>query len=166
MFEKGHIKKWIFNFYIIVLGLSAGSILALGIFVAPVVFVPDPILGKGILSHFQSGLLMSRVFINFNYLLSFTGFFILFFEFKAFFSLDKDKISFFIAIVVIYCIALFILYYTPYILHAQSQMQTETSGFASMHKGSELDFKILLVTIIALIWRRLYKKDVIVNKQA
>ncbi len=158
MFEKGHIRKSIFNFYIIILGLSAGSILALGVFVAPVIFLPDSVLGTGVLSHFQSGLLMSKVFVNFNYLLGFTGFFVLFFEFKAFFSLDKDKLSFFIAIIVIYCIALFVLYYTPYILHAQSQMKTETSGFMSMHKGSELDFKILLVTIIALMWRRLHKR--------
>lgn len=159
MFEKGYIKKWIFNFYIIVLGLNAGSILALGVFVAPVIFLPDSILGVGVLSHFQSGLLMSRVFVNFNYLLGFTGFFVLFFEFKAFFSLDKDKISFFIAILAIYCIGLFVLYYTPYIIQAQSQMQTQTSGFEAMHKGSELDFKILLVSFIGLMWRRLVKRE-------
>ncbi len=159
MYDKGHIKKWIFDFYIILLGLSVGSIFALGIFVAPVVFVPSPILGNGVLSQFQSGLLMSKIFLHFNYLLGFTGIFILFYEFKAFFSLDKDKISFFIAILAIYCIGLFVLYYTPYIIQAQSQMQTQTSGFEAMHKGSELDFKILLVSLVGLMWRRLVKRE-------
>ncbi len=158
MFENGHIKKWIFGLYIVVLGVCAGAIFALGIFVAPVIFVPDPILGKGVLSHFQSGLLMSKIFVHFNYLLGFTAFFMLFYEFRAFFSLDKDKLSFFIAIVFIYCAGLFILYYTPYILHAQAISAIQTSSFANMHKGSELDFKIMLFALLGLIFRRIYKK--------
>ena len=158
MIENGRIKKWVFTLYIVVLALCAGAILALGIFVAPVIFVPDPILGKGVLSHFQSGLLMSKIFVHFNYLLGFTAFFVLFYEFKAFFSLDKDKLSFFAAILVIYCAGLFILYYTPFILQAQSAAQTQTSAFLNMHKGSELDFKILLFSILILIFRRVYKR--------
>jgi len=158
VFENGYIKKWVFSLYVVVLGICAGSIFALGIFVAPVVFVPEPILGKGVLSHFQSGLLMSEIFVRFNYLLAFSALFTLFYEFKAFFSLDRDKLSFFAAILFIYCAGLFILYYTPYILQAQSQVATQTAGFEGMHKGSEIDFKIMLFSILVLMFRRVYKK--------
>ena len=160
MYKEGKIKSWIFIFYVMVLGICAGSILSLGVFVAPVIFVPDLILGNGVLSHYQSGLLMSHIFVKSNYLLNFTALFIIFYEFKAFFSLDRDKFSFFVSILVVYCIGLFTLYYTPYILKSQSlgEKVINSAGFENMHKGSEIDFKILLVALLLLIGRRIYIK--------
>lgn len=158
MFEKGKIKNSIFIVYILMLGVAAGAVLTLGVFVAPVVFLPGAILGDGVLSHFQSGLLMSHIFVRFNYLLNFVALFIIFYEFKAFFSLDRDKFSFFVSILTVYCIGLFTLYYTPYMLKAQAigEKAITSSAFENMHKGSELDFKILLISLIALFARRVY----------
>jgi hypothetical protein len=164
MFEQGKIKNSIFIVYVLMIGIVSGAVLTLGVFVAPVIFVPVPVLGDGVLSHFQSGLLMSHIFVRFNYLLDFLALFIIFYEFKAFFSLDRDKFSFFVSILSVYCIGLFTLYYTPYILKAQTigEKAIASSAFENMHKGSELDFKILLVSLAVLFVRRVYIRNSII----
>ncbi|HEF3520623.1 TPA: DUF4149 domain-containing protein, partial [Campylobacter jejuni] len=46
------------------LGSIIGVELILGIVVAPVIFYPANLIGEGVLSHFQSGLMMTRIFIK------------------------------------------------------------------------------------------------------
>ena len=49
----------IFSIYIFIIAALIGIELSLGALVAPVVFFPQQIIGDGVLSHFQSGKLMS-----------------------------------------------------------------------------------------------------------
>ena len=53
---------------------------------------------------------------------------------------------------------LFTLYYTPFIIEAQSigVSTTGSSAFEGMHKGSVIDFKILLTSLMVLFMRRVY----------
>lgn len=49
-----------------------GVELILGIVVAPTIF-PQNLIGEGVLSHFQSGLMMTQIFIKMGYLLIFVS---------------------------------------------------------------------------------------------
>ena len=55
-------------FYLLVLGISAGAIIATGALSAPVIFNMDSILGLGI-SNAESGLVMGNIFSRLNYVL-------------------------------------------------------------------------------------------------
>ena len=55
--------------YLWCLGVMVGMELAAGIFVAPVIFFPQKLLGEGVLSHFQSGLLMTDIFVRMEMIL-------------------------------------------------------------------------------------------------
>ncbi|EAH7779714.1 DUF4149 domain-containing protein, partial [Campylobacter coli] len=46
------------------LAAMIGIELILGIVVAPVIFYPANLIGEGVLSHFQSGLMMTQIFIK------------------------------------------------------------------------------------------------------
>ena len=59
------------SFYLFLLGICIGSELAIGIFMAPVIFYPSQYIGEGVLSHYQSGQLMTQVFLKYNILLIF-----------------------------------------------------------------------------------------------
>ncbi|EAL7925103.1 DUF4149 domain-containing protein, partial [Campylobacter coli] len=53
------------------LAAMIGIELILGIVVTPVIFYPANLIGEGVLSHFQSGLMMTQIFIKMGYLLIF-----------------------------------------------------------------------------------------------
>ncbi|MCD8545194.1 MAG: hypothetical protein LRY52_10250 [Sulfurospirillum cavolei] len=54
--------KSLTSLYLMVLGVALGVEIAAGAFVAPVIFFPQKYLGEGVLTHFQSGILMTQVF--------------------------------------------------------------------------------------------------------
>ena len=56
----------IFSIYIFIIAALMGIELSLGALVAPVVFFPQQIIGDGVLSHFQSGKLMSEIFVKYG----------------------------------------------------------------------------------------------------
>ena len=53
------------------LAVLIGAELTLGILVAPVIFFPQNIIGDGVLTHFMSGQMMTKIFLKFNYILLF-----------------------------------------------------------------------------------------------
>ncbi|WP_267525222.1 DUF4149 domain-containing protein [Campylobacter sp. MG1] len=124
--------------------LLAGIIfveLFIGIVVAPIIFYPSAIIGDGILSHFQSGLLMTQVFVKFNYLLLITCIINFIYELK-----NKKIIKILLSAFVFILALVFIFYYTQQILNLQSlgDIATKSDNFSNLHNGSELIFKIIV----------------------
>ncbi|MEF3191072.1 MAG: DUF4149 domain-containing protein, partial [Campylobacterales bacterium] len=64
--------------YVMFIGILAGAVVALGAFTASVVFHPQKV--GLVMDRFSSGLLMSEIFVRFNYLLGATGLAVLGYE--------------------------------------------------------------------------------------
>lgn len=143
--------------YLWLIGVCIGSMIIAGAIVAPVIFnaysqLPD--LG---ITQYDSGILMTQVFVKLNYLLNFSAIIIIIYELSAFKSSLKPSIILLgINILSILLIFLFTLYYTPAIVDAQKMgaAYTATPEFDSIHNQSEILFKILLVTLsVSFVWR-------------
>lgn len=146
-------------FYITFLGIALGVEIAAGAFIAPVIFFPHRFLGEGVLSHFQSGILMTQVFLKTNLLLSFVALYSVFIESLMWIKkTNRDIFSMLCVVVALGLSALFVLYYTPFIVEAQAQgaLATASEAFAKMHKESEAVLKALMVTQLGLLFRRVW----------
>ncbi len=134
-----------------------GTELTLGILVAPVIFSPQSIIGEGVLTHFMSGQMMTKIFLKFNYVLLFISAFVAVSELfdlrkKLAFSL---KFSTFMLSFLNLALALsFVFIFTPFIVHAQSlgAEATQTEEFAKMHSASEYVMKVMLVLQLILFF--------------
>ena len=150
--------KWIDIVYMMLLGITLGLVLSLGIVVAPVIFHADDYLGANILDHYQMGLLMTAVFLKSNYFLNFMAILIIVREAYDYKLFKRDKIILPSAATAVLMILLFTLYYTKQIVSMQaigaSIVQSET--FQNIHKASELDFGLLALSLLLLLGRRLY----------
>lgn len=149
--------KSVMSIYIILLGIALGVELCVGAFVAPVIFFPARYLGEGVLSHFQSGVLMTQVFLKSNMLLGFVAFYSMVFEMLTLIkNQNKDNIALMLSFVIFALTASFLFYYTPFIVDAQKAgaLATASEAFAKMHKESEWVMKFLMIVQITLIFRR------------
>ena len=134
-----------------------GTELTLGILVAPVIFFPQNIIGEGVLTHFMSGQMMTKIFLKFNYALLFVSAFVAVSELfdlrkKLAFSL---KFSTFMLSFLNLALALsFVFIFTPFIVQAQSlgAEATQTAEFAKMHSTSEYVMKVMLVLQLILFF--------------
>ena len=134
-----------------------GTELTLGILVAPVIFSPQNIIGEGVLTHFMSGQMMTKIFLKFNYVLLFVSAFVAVSELfdlrkKLAFSL---KFSTFMLSFLNLALALsFVFIFTPFIVQAQSlgAEATQTAEFAKMHSASEYVMKVMLVLQLILFF--------------
>ena len=134
-----------------------GTELTLGILVAPVIFFPQSIIGEGILTHFMSGQMMTKIFLKFNYVLLFVSAFVAVSELfdlrkKLAFSL---KFSTFMLSFLNLALALsFVFIFTTFIVQAQSlgDEATQTAEFAKMHSASEYVMKVMLVLQLILFF--------------
>lgn len=151
-------QKFFFISYLLLLGICIGVELAVGVLTAPVIFFPIKFLGEGVLSHYQSGILMTQIFLRFNVLLMMVVLFLVIYEIYVYFIKKSDIVSFVMMFFIVVCSLLFVLYFTPFILEAQSQgsIATQTDKFKNMHKGSEFAIKIVMVSQITLFFRRLW----------
>jgi hypothetical protein len=149
----------LYKLYLITLGLTVGMILALGAFSAPVIFNSNDMLKSELLSHYQMGLIMTEIFVRSNYFLGFATLFISMFEWRSFWY-ERDKINTLTFFVIVSVSMLFLFYYTPAIIQMQtiSEEATKSKAFYGMHIGSEIAYKILLVSISLLLYRRLGMK--------
>lgn len=150
-------RKWFTVGYIMLLGVVAGMILFAGVFTAPVIFNGNDYLAQDALTHYQSGILMTQIFIKLNYVLVFTALYVFLIEGYDFKLGKRDTLSLAFSFLIITTILLFVYYYTPFIVEAQTlgAEATKTKEFDSIHKGSELDFKILLFAIAGLLVTKL-----------
>lgn len=144
--------------YIWLLGAVIGIELAVGVLVAPVIFFPISILGEGVLSHYQSGLLMTHIFLRFNMILLVVSIASVLYELYMYRKKCGDVWAWGMSVVVLAGMGLFVFYYTPYILEAQAQgvEATRSAAFASMHKGSEWAIKVILIAQSIILGRRVW----------
>lgn len=149
--------KSVMSIYIVFLGVALGVELCVGAFVAPVIFYPVRYLGEGVLSHFQSGILMTQIFLKSNMLLGFVAFYGIVFEMLTFIkNQNKDNIALMLSFIAFALTASFLFYYTPFIVDAQNAgaLATASEAFAKMHKQSEWVMKFLMIVQMILIFRR------------
>lgn len=138
------------------LAAMIGIELILGIVVAPVIFYPANFIGEGVLSHFQSGLMMTQIFIKMGYLLIFVSIFNLLFEIYSFIKEDmKFQIKFsklILSILILILSLAFILYFTNTIVELQNlgDQATKSQEFLSIHNASEVVIKIILLMQVFL----------------
>lgn len=152
------------SFYLFLLGICIGAELAIGIFMAPVIFYPSQYIGEGVLSHYQSGQLMTQVFLKYNILLIFISSLILLFEIvnlKGSESFNYKISAFFLSLIIALLAMSFVFYFTPYILQAQKigAEATATAEFLSMHKASEFVMKAMILAQVALFFIRARKES-------
>ncbi|EFC33257.1 TPA: DUF4149 domain-containing protein [Campylobacter jejuni] len=133
-----------------------GVELILGIVVAPTIFFPQNLIGEGVLSHFQSGLMMTQIFIKMGYLLIFVSVINFLYEI---YSLMKDKIKFqtkisklMLSLLILILSLIFVFYFTDNIIKLQNlgENATKTQEFVSMHNASEVVIKIILIMQVFL----------------
>lgn len=151
--------KSVLILYIALLGIVLGVEIAAGAFIAPVIFFPHTYLGEGVLSHFQSGILMTQVFLKMNMLLIITALYTLLFEiFSWIKKRNNDIFSTICMLLGVGLSAIFVFYHTPFILTAQEQgaLATTTEAFNTVHKQSEVVMKSLMVIQVSLLFRRLW----------
>ena len=104
------------SFYLLLLGICIGAELAIGIFMAPVIFYPSQYIGEGVLSHYQSGQLMTQVFLKYNVMLIFISSLIFLFEIvnlKNSESFNYKISAFFLALIITLLAMAFVFYFTP-----------------------------------------------------
>ncbi|MBP9492271.1 MAG: DUF4149 domain-containing protein [Sulfurospirillum sp.] len=145
--------------YVTFLGIALGVEVAAGAFIAPVIFFPHKYLGEGVLSHFQSGILMTQVFLKTNMLLMIVAVYSLFFEIISWIKKrNNDVFSSVCALLGVGLTAIFVFYHTPFIVEAQGQgaLATATEAFDTMHKQSEVVMKSLMVIQLSLLFRRVW----------
>ncbi|CAM2836549.1 DUF4149 domain-containing protein [Helicobacter burdigaliensis] len=145
-------------FYLFLLGLGVGAMICAGVFSAPAIFRASAIVEGLEISLFQSGVLMTSIFVKLNSLLLALGGIILAYELMSFFR-HKTKISALLGIICVLLICLFAFYYTPFILDAQKLGENgiATLEFDKAHKESVLVFKGLLFALILLGVANMFK---------
>ncbi|MDR2081468.1 MAG: DUF4149 domain-containing protein [Campylobacteraceae bacterium] len=151
-------QKSFFITYLLLLGLCIGSEIAVGMLAAPVIFFPSAYLGEGVLSHFQSGVLMTQIFLKFNVLLMFCMLLITAYEIYLYKIKNYDFASAVILFIALLASLAFVLYFTPYIVEAQKSGAeiTASTEFRSMHGWSEIVMKIILLSQVGLFFRRIW----------
>jgi hypothetical protein len=144
-------RLWATLSYVLLLSFVLGATVVVGVINAPKIFGFDTFL-----TNFQSGLLMSQIFVGYNYILMVLAVAIVLFESYEYKNARRDRYAFSFAFISLATAMLFFGYYTPAILAFQAQGEVGTVGaaFDAMHFGSEIDIKILFVSIIAQIVRR------------
>jgi hypothetical protein len=152
-------KKHIGVFYVFVLLVTLGAVLSSGIFVASTIFNSEAVFGEVLLSHFEEGLLMTKVFLKLNLLIHLCIFVILAVELYRFKSFDRDNVLLIAMIVAVFSGLLFTQYYTPDILAMQAQgaQATQSAAFDAVHKGSEFAFKLFALALAVLAYKNILR---------
>ena len=143
--------------YLILLAASFGAVIVLGAFVAPVVFHTDKILHTLVVDNYNAGIIMGEVFHRFSYWVYFLAFGIASYELASYKMGQRDTYVFVSAVSAVFSSLMFSAVYSPKILEMQSfgAEATQSDTFANVHYASELDFKILAISLLVLFIRRL-----------
>lgn len=151
-------KKIYIDFsYLIILAATFGAVIVLGAFVAPVVFNANSILVDMNIDRYNAGIIMGEVFYRFSYWIYAIAFFVAVYEVGMYKMGQRDAVSFASAVTVIFASLMFSAVYAPKILAMQALgvEATQSDTFQNIHFASELDFKILAVSLLVLFIRRL-----------
>ncbi|MFA6138245.1 MAG: DUF4149 domain-containing protein [Sulfurimonas sp.] len=143
--------------YLILIAATFGAVIVLGAVVAPVIFHSDKILVDVLLNKYNSGIIMGEVFHRFSYWLYIVAAAVAIYEAIWYKMGQRDAIAFGSAITVLFSSLMFSAVYAPKILLMQSLgiEATQSDTFANIHIASELDFKILALSLCVLFIRRL-----------
>jgi len=100
---------------------------------------------------------MGEIFHRFSYWVYFVAAFVALYEAMAYKMGQRDAISFGAAITVIFSSLMFSAIYVPKILSMQAlgAEAAQSDTFHNVHVASELDFKILALSLLVLFIRRL-----------
>lgn len=143
--------------YILLIAMTAGAVLVLGVFVAAVVFHSEVYLTLPLLSRYEEGKIMGEIFHRFSYWAYFMSIIITLYEVSRYKVMQIDKISILSALGAIGTLLLFSAVYTPKILEYQARGEAAIdASFEALHQASEMDFKILLLMLLILFSRRAY----------
>lgn len=151
-------KKGILALYLLIIAVMVGMELALGALSAPVIFFEQNFIGKDLLSHFESGLIMTTIFIRYDFVLATFIFVVMIYEFVSYYFGSKDKLNVIIASFNIVFACAF-LYFSLEIVTLQQQGSSilQDPYFQQIHFLSELDMKALVIAQAALFLRRFLK---------
>jgi len=143
--------------YLLLIAMTAGAVLVLGVFVAAVVFHSEVYLTVPLLSRYEEGKIMGEIFHRFTYWGYFMAVVIAVYEVSRYKVMQIDKVAILSALGALSTLLLFSAVYTPKILEYQSRGEAAIDeSFEALHKASEIDFKILLVMLVILFSRRAY----------
>ena len=151
-------KKIYIDFsYLVILAATFGAVLVLGAFVAPVVFHSDKILVDMLMDHYNAGIIMGEIFHRFSYWVYIVALFVILYEAAIYKTGQRDAIAFASAVTVVFSSLMFSAVYAPKILAMQALgiEATQSDTFHNIHIASEIDFKILAVSLLVLFVRRL-----------
>ncbi|MDE5603536.1 MAG: DUF4149 domain-containing protein [Helicobacter sp.] len=144
--------------YLLLIGVCLGATLASGAFVTSSIFRAAEIVKNLEITTFQSGILMTSIFLKLNFLLNILALYIIIYEILAL-SIYRKKITPLLGLINVILIFLFTLYYTPFIVEAQSLGEESfySETFATMHYQSVLIFKALMISLFILFIYRLLR---------
>jgi hypothetical protein len=144
--------------YLLTIGMTVGAVLILGAFVAAVVFHSEVYLSIPLLSRYEEGKIMGEIFRRFTYWGYIMAVIIVWYEIVRLKSMQIDKIAIMAALGSIGTLLLFSGVYSPKMLEFQQlgELAMMNNSFESLHKASEIDFKIMLVMLLVLFTRRAY----------
>ena len=149
--------KALSSIYLFILALTLGVEVAIGLS-APVLFRSDLYITPGTLSTLQAGTLLAQVFMKYNYIALFCGFFALLFEI---FSWRGSEVSFQLKLstlmlsLIIAVLACLFYYFTSYITAAAALGESAIDeNFARIHEASETTLKIAMIARLGLFFLR------------
>ena len=139
------------------LAASFGAVMVLGAVVAPVIFHTDRILVDMLIDNYNAGIIMGEIFHRFSYWTYVVAIFVVLYEAALYKTGKRDAISFGAAVTVVFSSLMFSAVYAPKILAMQAlgAEATQSDTFHNIHVASEIDFKILAVSLLVLFVRRL-----------
>ncbi len=145
-------------FYLLTIAMTAGAVLILGAFVAAVVFHSEVYLSIPLLSRYEEGKIMGEIFRRFTYWSYIMAIIIVGYEIARFKVMQIDVISIMASFGSVGTLLLFSGVYSPKILEFQElgEVAMMNNSFESLHKASEIDFKIMLIMLLILFGRRAY----------
>ena len=145
--------------YFIVLGAVLGATVYAGAVVAPVTFNTDVLFGSQVLSQFQEGMIMAKNFLRLSYAMILLAVVVVIYEILKLKNGTKEIYSIIPASIVVITSLLFAFYFVPEIIQMQSlgEQISQNSTFQNIHKGSEMNVKILVFSLLFLFIRNLYK---------
>lgn len=150
------LHPYFLTFYLLLIAVSLGAALASGAFATSSIFRAAEIVKNLEITTFQSGVLMTSIFIKLNVLLNILALYILIYEIFTL-SVCRKKVTPLLGLINVILIFLFTLYYTPFIVEAQSLGEESfySETFATMHHQSVLVFKALMASLFILFIYRL-----------
>ena len=143
--------------YLIILASTFGAVVVLGAIVAPIVFHTDILTIDLVINHYNAGIIMGEIFHRFSYWIYFVALSVVVYEASYYKMGQRDAISFGASFAVVFTSLMFSAVYSPKILAMQElgMEATKSDTFNNIHIASEIDFKILAISLIVLFVRRL-----------